>query len=67
MPKRLSSPEAHESFLVRSCVAALRHALAHEIEESELTSGYTVLINEATGEIASKDCTQIVVWYLYGC
>jgi hypothetical protein len=43
-----------DNLLVSSWFAALRHTLVHEVKENELTSRYTVLINEATGEVASK-------------
>lgn len=43
----------------------LLHPLAHKVEESKLTSRYAVLVDEATGEIATKDGSEIVVRYLY--
>ena len=50
--------------LVPVTTRQLGHALAHKVEESELASRYTVLVDEATGEIASENGTQIVLRYL---
>ena len=54
------------AFLVSSS-AALCNALAHEVEESELTGRWAVLVNETAGKVAAKDGTKIVVWYLCVC
>lgn len=45
----------------------LRHALVHKIEEGELTSVDAIAIDEATGQIASEDCANVVVRYLMVC
>lgn len=43
---------------------ALRHALAHKVEECKLASRDTVLVDKTTGEVAAEDGAKVIIWDL---